>query len=236
MFLNLQSATDMSWIKSENLSKIRSLVHGFSNRGFKGDLKEGASYFGLGKIFTLNQIHSSNVLVIRDRFGEQSIPKGDAIVTGLQGMGVGVFTADCLPLLLVNEQTSVVAVIHAGWRGTLDQITKATVIQMEEGFGIEPSSVRAVLGPSIGRCCYEVGEDVASLFMNKFDNWMSYLSKKNDSKYILDLKEANRTALVEEGVKDIEIMNICTRCDSDFHSYRRDGKGVGRQLSFIGLV
>jgi copper oxidase (laccase) domain-containing protein len=72
--------------------------------------------------------------------------------------------------------------------------------------------------------------------MDKFGNWMNYLYKKNDSKYILDLKEANRASLVEAGVNDIEIMNICTRCNSDFHSYRRDGKGVGRQLSFIGLV
>jgi hypothetical protein len=226
----------MSWIKSENLSKISGIVHGFSNRRFKGGLKEAASYFGLSRIFTLNQIHSSSVFLIKDGFRKGPEQKGDAIVTSLKGMGIGVFTADCQPLLFVDRTASVVAAVHAGWRGTLSQITKTALLEIEENFGIEPSSVYVVLGPSIGRCCYEVGEDVASLFMNKFDNWKGYLLKKNDSKYILDLKEANRIALVEEGVKDIEVINICTKCDTGFHSYRRDGKGVGKQLSFVGLV
>lgn len=226
----------MSWIKSENLSKVSGVVHGFSNRGFKGDLKETATHFRLRRIITLNQVHSSNVLVIKDGFREKPGQKGDAIVTSLNGMGIGVFTADCLPLLLVDRSASVVATVHAGWKGTLSQITRTALLEMGENFGTEPSTLYAVLGPSIGRCCYEVGEDVASLFMNKFENWKGYLFKKNDSKYTLDLKEANKIALIEEGVRDVEVIDICTKCDSGFHSYRRDGKGVGKQLSFVGLI
>jgi len=107
---------------------------------------------------------------------------------------------------------------------------------MKQRFGIEPSRVSCVVGPSIGGCCYEVGEDVASQFIHKFDNWKGFLFRKSNLKYILDLKEANRINLFKEGVRDIEVMNICTKCNSDFHSYRRDGENVGKQLSFIGLV
>jgi len=107
---------------------------------------------------------------------------------------------------------------------------------MKKRFGIEPSGVSCVVGPSIGGCCYEVGEDVASQFIDKFDNWKDFLFRKSNLKYILDLKGANRINLFKEGVRDIEVMNICTKCNSDFHSYRRDGENVGKQLSFIGLV
>jgi len=226
----------MGWIKSQNLSKISGVVHGFSNREFGGDLGEAARRFGLSGIFTLTQVHSSDVFVIKDGFREKTGQKGDAIVTGLKDLGIGVFTADCLPILFVDRSASVVAVAHAGWRGTLSRIAMATLLEIERNFGIGPGRVVAVIGPSIGRCCYEVGEDVASLFMDRFKDWRSYLFKKNNSKYILDLKEANRIALAQEGVKDIEVLNTCTKCEGDFHSFRRDGKGVGAQLSFIGLV
>jgi purine-nucleoside/S-methyl-5'-thioadenosine phosphorylase / adenosine deaminase len=226
----------MNWIRSENLSKIRGVVHGFSNRNFNGSVSDVARFFGLSKIATLNQIHSSVVFVIKDGFKEEPEQKGDAIVTSLRGIGIGVFTADCVPLLLIDKSVSAVAVVHAGWRGTLSQITKATLLEMEKNFGTEPSTVSAVVGPSIGMCCYEVGKDVAALFKDKFANWDTYLFRKNDSKYVLDLKEANRTALVKEGVENIEVIKICTKCSNEFHSYRRDGKRVGNQLSFIGLI
>jgi hypothetical protein len=129
-----------------------------------------------------------------------------------------------------------VAVVHAGWRGALCQIAQKTLQEMRRHFGTDPSRVHVVLGPSIGKCCYEVGEDVASPFRGKFKDNERYLFKKGNSKYILDLKEINRLSLLEEGVKSVEVMNICTKCDNNFHSYRRDGKKVGTQLSFIGLV
>jgi len=225
----------MSWIKADNISEIGGIVHGFSDRGFKGDMEEAASYFGLKRIFTLNQVHSSKVFVIKEELGD-SEREGDAIVTGLKGIGIGVFTADCQPILLVDANASIMAVVHAGWRGTLSQITKRTLLTMKEKYGVDPSNICAALGPSIGRCCYEVGEDVASLFKNRFENWEKFLSKRSAPKYVLDLKEANRTGLSEQGVRNIEVMDVCTKCDTEFHSYRRDGKHVGKQLSFVGLV
>src|ERR1700758_5821128 len=174
----------MNWIMSEGLSKIRGVVHGFSNKNFNGSVSDVARFFGLSRIATLNQIHSSVVFVIKDGFKEESGQKGDAIVTSLKGIGVGVFTADCVPLLLIDKSASSVAVVHAGWRGTLSQIIKATLLEMEKNFGTEPSRVFAVIGPSIGMCCYEIGKDVASLFKDKFTNWDTYLFRKNSSKYV----------------------------------------------------
>jgi len=226
----------MSWIKSQSLSKIGGIVHGFSNKEFNGSVSDIARYFGLSNVATINQTHSSDVFVINDGFKDLSKEKGDAIITGLRGMGIGVFTADCVPILFAEKTGSLVAVVHAGWRGTLSQVPIATLTEMKKRFGIEPSRVSCVIGPSIGGCCYEVGEDVASQFIDKFDNWKGFLFRKNNLKYILDLKGANRINLFKEGVKDIEVMNICTKCNSDFHSYRRDGENVGKQLSFIGLV
>ncbi|MER3446474.1 MAG: peptidoglycan editing factor PgeF [Candidatus Dadabacteria bacterium] len=225
----------MNWVKSQILSKISGVVHGFSNRGFNGSLSEAAGLFGLRGIATLDQIHSSRVFVIRNKFKglEQ---KGDALIADLKGIGVGVFTADCMPILLVDDSTSVVAAIHAGWRGTLSQIAKATILEIEKGFGIAPSRIHAVLGPSIGVCCYEIGWDVASLFMDRFSDWEGYLLRKGKSEYVLDLKEANRYALAREGVKNIEIIEICTKCNMEFHSYRRDGKRTGSHINFIGLI
>jgi hypothetical protein len=226
----------MNWIKSHSLSKIGGIVHGFSDKKFNGSVSDVAWYFGLSNIATLNQTHSREVFVINDGFKNLARKKGDAIITSLRGIGVGVFTADCVPLLIAEKAGSVVAVVHAGWRGTLSQISIATLAEIKRIFGIEPSRVSCVVGPSIGACCYEVGEDVASQFIDKFDNWKDFLFRKSNLKYILDLKEANRANLFKEGVKDIEIINICTKCNSDFHSYRRDGTNVGKQLSFIGLV
>ena len=226
----------MSWIKSQSLSEIGGIVHGFSNKKFNGSVSDIARYFGLNNIATIDQTHSSDVLVINDGFKDLSREKGDAIITDLRGIGIGVFTADCVPILFAEKAGSLVAVVHAGWRGTLSQVPIATLTEMKKRFGIEPSRVSCVVGPSIGGCCYEVGEDVASQFIHKFDNWKDFLFRKSNLKYILDLKEANRINLFKEGVRDIEVMNICTKCNSDFHSYRRDGENVGKQLSFIGLV
>ena len=226
----------MSWIKSLSLSKIGGIVHGFSNKKFNGSVSDIARYFGLNNIATIDQTHSSDVLVINDGFKDLSREKGDAIITDLRGIGIGVFTADCVPILFAEKTGLLVAVVHAGWRGTLSQVPIATLTEMKKRFGIEPSGVSCVVGPSIGGCCYEVGEDVASQFIDKFDNWKDFLFRKSNLKYILDLKEANRINLFKEGVRDIEVMNICTKCNSDFHSYRRDGENVGKQLSFIGLV
>ncbi|HEX3033865.1 MAG TPA: peptidoglycan editing factor PgeF [Thermodesulfobacteriota bacterium] len=226
----------MYWVKSEGLSKIKGIVHGFLDKRSNRSVPEVTRLTRLDRIATLKQVHSSDVFVIKNGFDLNSGQKGDAITTDQRGIGVGVFTADCVPLLFVDKSASYVAVAHAGWRGTLSQIAKATLSEMNRSFGIKPEEIHAVIGPSIGKCCYEVGEDVASLFIDKFGNSDRFMFRKSNSKYLLDLKEANRVSLFNGGVRDIDVINICTRCNTAFNSYRREGKGVETQLSFIGLV
>lgn len=221
---------------SQNLSGISRVVHGFLSKNFIGDINEAAHFSALESIYTIKQIHSNMVFLLNDESTKVKSRVGDAIVTSMRNLGVGIYTADCVPLLLVDEEAKVVAAVHAGWRGTLSGIVNTTINRIEKDYGILSSKISAAIGPSIGMCCYEVGEEVAVQFMNKYDEWSEFLYKKNDSKYFLDLRMANVKNLLDAGVANFEVMDICTMCNREFHSYRREGKGVGKQLSFIGLV
>jgi YfiH family protein len=226
----------MNSVTSQNLSKIGGVVHRFLSKNFVGDIDEAAHYSGLKKIYTIKQIHSDIVFILSDEVTKEGTREGDAIVTSMRNLGVGIYTADCVPLLLVDGEARVAAAVHAGWRGTLSGIAGRTVKRIEKDYGILSSDISAAIGPSIGMCCYEVGEEVAIQFMKKYEAWSDFLYKKNDSKYFVDLKTANIRNLRDAGVANFEVLDICTMCNGDFHSYRREGRGVGRQLSFIGLV
>lgn len=228
----------MSWTESKILSSLPGVVHGFADRTVNVNISDIAKLFGLGGgIARLTQVHSGDITVVRHDMAEvENQPEGDGLVTGLRGVGMAVSTADCVPVLLADKKGTVVAAVHAGWRGTLSGIVESALGVIMEGYGIEPSRMNAAIGPSIKSCCYEVGGEVASLFRSRFDDWGEYLSEKGRSKFILDLASANKLALRRAGVTDIEIIDVCTRCDEDFYSYRREGRGVGSQLSVIGLV
>lgn len=218
------------------MSNISRVAHGFLSGNFIGDTDEAANRSGLERICTIRQIHSDVVFVLNDESARMDGREGDAIVTAVRNLGIGIHTADCVPLLLVDGEARVAAAVHAGWRGTLSGIVSSTIKSIERDFGILPSNISAAIGPSIGGCCYEVGEEVAIRFMEKYDTRGEVLYKKNGSKYSVDLRIANVVNLRDSGVENVEVMDICTMCNRDFHSYRRDGKGVGRQLSFIGLL
>lgn len=226
----------MNSVISQNLSHIGGVVHGFFSKNFVGDIDDAAHYSGLKRIYTMKQIHSDTVFLLSDGETNENSTVGDAIVTSVRNLGVGIYTADCVPVLLVDGEARVAAAVHAGWRGTLSGIGGRTIDRIEKEFGIMPSKIFAAIGPSIGMCCYEVGEEVAFQFVKKYDTCSEFLCKKNESKYFVDLKKANVRDLLDAGVANFEVMDICTKCNLDFHSYRRDGKGVGSQLSFIGLV
>lgn len=225
----------MNFVKSKILSSAQGLAHGFADRIVGADASEIERRFALSKIAQLKQVHSSDVVIVDNIDNHDDHSEGDALVTGLKGVGVAIRTADCVPILLVDDQRSVVAAIHGGWRGTLSEIAMNTVSLIEREYGVGPSRLTAVIGPSIKKCCYEVGEDVASLFEERDPDSGKYMSKSRKSKYVLDLSVANKLGLQKAGVEQIEVVNICTKCNVDFYSYRREGKGVKTQLSFIAL-
>jgi YfiH family protein len=161
-----------------------------------------------------------------------------ALVTDRPGILLIIKTADCLPVLVVDRPNKAVAAVHCGWRGTLKKVLAKTLGTMHQIYDSDFASLSVVLGPCIDRACYEVGEDVREKFQSEGPQngvFIRHPSKKE--KYMLDLRKANRTQILALGVpeKNIFSVDICTHCDSDLFSYRRDRDHAGRLVNFIGL-
>jgi YfiH family protein len=200
-------------LKAANLARFPWLVHGFGQRD---------SVYPLD-ITTLRQVHSGIVLEAPgpglDRFAE-----GDALVSGQAGTIVGVRTADCVPILVVDERTRAVAAVHAGWRGTAAGIVGSAVKELAGRYGSRPEDLHAAIGPAIGLCCYEVGPEVAHRF-----------GMDGDGPVKIDLAGINARQLAEAGVGDIWSAGECTYCESGrYFSFRREREEAGRMLSFVG--
>ena len=224
----------MNFYKSELLSSFSSLEQGFIANFSQDEITLLANDSGLSEIKTLNQVHSDKILEISgERLDKLD---GDSLYTDIKGIGVGIYTADCLPIIYFAEERNIVGAVHAGWRGTLKEIVAKTFTYLTKKLNCSKSNIYVAIGPCIEGNCYEVGEDVAGEFIRKFDNYEKFLTKKNDSKFNLDLKEANINQLQTVGINNINVLGNCTYCDENLPSYRRDGTGAGRILSFIGLV
>ena len=172
---------------------------------------------------TLRQIHSNCVLAA-DQPGLAG--EGDALVTRTPGLALSIRTADCYPILIADPRTRSIAAIHAGWRGSACRIVQETVARLHAAFGSDPQDLHAAIGPGIGGCCYEVGDEVARKF-------------GLEGRGKIDLAAINRSQLIESGVPAAQIQSIgrCTRCEPKvFHSYRRDGDRAGRMTSFISVI
>lgn len=226
----------MKLAESKLLSSIKGVVHGFSDKSLGDDASRIAGLLNLRGIRLLKQIHSGRVVILDDETTETVGIEGDSLLTHLRGYGAAVVTADCVPILLASSDARVVAAVHAGWRGTLNEIVVNTLSVIRDRYGIEPEDLKAAVGPCIARCCYEVGEEVGSEFIGKYENTSEYLVDRGNSKYILDLKSANKLLLKREGVTEIEVLDVCTKCSENYYSYRGDGKGTGRQMSVIGIA
>jgi len=191
-----------------------------------------------------SQVHSGDVKIIdADAVAEGILtqnPRTDATITNLPGICLMVMVADCVPIVLFDPVKRVSAVIHAGWRGTVHQIASNTVRAMTGHFGCNPADILAGIGPSIGPCCYEVGEEVKEVVEKSFGTTEGYLIRKNvSSKPHFDLWYANHKQLTDHGVKpeNIEISWLCTRCFSEtFFSSRASGGITGRFAAGICIL
>jgi YfiH family protein len=186
-------------------------------------------------VMKLDQIHSGIVCDIDDTGPASEPMEGDAAVTSLQGVMLGIQTADCAPILIADREARAVGAVHAGWRGTALRIVESTIARIAEKFTIRPGDLTAAIGPHIGVCCYEVGEDVIAAIRGA-----AIFERRRDwEKPHLNLAEAARRQLLNAGVPEeqIETSSLCTRCRADlFFSYRREGTRTGRLLSVIGIV
>jgi YfiH family protein len=196
------------------------------------------------KFLYASQVHSGDVKVIDAEAIESGIldhaPQTDATITDLLGICLMVMVADCVPIILFDPIKCVSAVIHAGWRGTVKHITTNTISVMVERFGCVPAEIIAGIGPSIGPCCYEVGEEVKSVVEQSFGTTQNYLVYKSpSSKPSFNLWYANLKQLTDQGVKpeNIETSGLCTRCNSGiFYSSRADSGVTGRFAAGICMV
>ena len=192
------------------------LLHGFGTR-----LADIPACFA--QLATLKQIHSASCVAAGGRAG--ILGEGDALLENQAGSVVAVKTADCIPILLVDERRRAVAAVHAGWRGTVARIAGEAVAAMGRSFGSRPGDLHAAIGPGIGKCCYQVGAEVAARFGGQGSGH-------------IDLAEANRRQLEEAGVtgRRIYASNLCTMCRAEeFCSFRRDPDAAGRMFSFAGI-
>lgn len=217
------------------------------------------------RVVTLKQIHSDIVhrLDAKETPHGGKAPAADALITREGGVLLVVQTADCVPLLLADTRTRAIAAIHSGWRGTVRRIAEKTLGRMQIEFGTRPQDVVAAIGPAIGRCCYEVGSDVAREFDSQFpaarewfdapfdllaagendSNWLPWLTmmppghQPPSPRAQLDLIAANRAILSGAGVPPDQIYSsdLCTACRTDmFFSYRRE-QATGRLMAVIGI-
>jgi YfiH family protein len=212
------------------------------------------------KLITLRQIHSD---IIHQVDAEPDEPlTGDGLITATPGLLLGIQTADCLPIILVDVKRRAVGVFHAGWRGTVKRIVEKGVGEMQRWFGTRAEDIKAAIGPGVGGCCYEVGEEVRTGFESQFSYAAKLFREVKDSdpvrekypllflsarapghgelppKIFLDLAEANRRQLLSLGVpaKSIETSPMCTNCRTDqLFSYRAEKGKTGRMMAVAGI-
>ena len=199
------------------------------------------------QLYYPHQVHSTQVLHIDADFTTLSCAEQlaaldgvDAIITDVAGIAIAVTTADCVPIILYDTRHRAIAAIHAGWRGTAQQIVLHTLNAMKEQYGTCPSDVQAGIGPCIGLDAYEVGDEVVDAMRNVgFDTNCIAIRHKSTGKYHIDLAAANADLLLRCGVEleHIEVCGICTyRNSRDFYSYRADGASSGRFLTGVMIT
>ena len=274
-------------LSASHLSKYSWLVHGFSTRvggfsrayggeglslGFTKDDSRAAvernraaflRELGVSngsRLVTLRQVHS-DVIRFVDSPPESQLA-GDGLITARPGLLLGIQTADCLPIILVDPKRRAVGVFHAGWRGTVKRIVEKGVGEMRRHFGSWPRDLKAAIGPGIQGCCYEVGAEVREKFESQFAYAEMLFREVEESdpvrekypmlfltarapghnilpkKIFLDLVEANRQQLLTVGVpaKSIEASPLCTNCRIDLlFSHRAERGKTGRLMGVVGI-
>jgi YfiH family protein len=188
------------------------------------------------RLFERSQVHGAGVWVVREGDGPESVRtgEGDALVTGCRGAAVGVRVADCLPVLMADRRTGAVAAVHAGWRGGVAGVVSSALDALGglSGDDGRREDVIAAIGPSIGPCCFEVGDDVAAQLASACGE--EVVVRRGASRPHVDLWRAVERQLSLGGVRVIDTLGRCTVCEPErFFSFRRDGARSGRMLGVI---
>ena len=276
-------------LKASSLADIPWLIHGFSTRqgGVSKEYGGGQLNLGLTKedkpenvarnreLFLtavgahnngdawpsvqMRQVHSP--IVHRVDHSASHPHAGDGLITNTPGLVVGVKVADCLPVIVVDAAKRTIGVFHAGWRGTVQRIVQKGIGEMRKQFGCNPKNLRVVIGPGIGACCYQVGDEVIEQFRSQFEYADELIEEVFDSHSLhakypllflnqrapghgeppkvphLDLVKANIRQAIDAGVpeKNIEALNQCTACHTDIFFSHRKEHVTGRMLAVAAI-
>ncbi|EMU54205.1 peptidoglycan editing factor PgeF [Clostridium butyricum] len=209
------------------------------NRNTESGIKELNSLkdkFSVKDVAYLKQIHSDKILDYKVGENDFNSNEGDSIITNENEVIIGVFTADCVPIILVDDTKGVAAAIHSGWRGTFESITFKTIKKMKSEYGCEDKNIKAFIGPHIRQCCYEISEELKNKFLEKKKviNPEILFEKRN-----LNLEACIVQDLKDSGLKDenINSLNLCTHCSEEIklYSYRKSDGAYGRMFAFVIL-
>ncbi len=193
-------------------------------------------------LVTARQVHGNHCLTVTNRNPEKlsglAQVGADALLTDQPGILLGVLTADCLPLIMIDRKRQAVGVVHAGWRGLEKSIGVVALTEMVHRFAVARENLEIYAGPAIGSCCFQVGGEVVERFqrlveLKGFSGWW----RKCSSGYYIDLLEIQRIQLLAAGIltENFHAVDICTYCHNFCFSYRRDHAISGRQLAFVGI-
>ena len=283
-------AGNLQVLRAKSLSAIPWLVHGFSTRQGGVTAEYGGRQLNLGttredthenvtrnrelflralgaqndgRLWPLVQVHQVHSPIVH-RIGatEPHPAAGDGLITNAPGIMIAVKTADCIPVIAVDPARRAVGAFHAGWRGTVQRVVEKGIGEMRRQFGSDPTDILVAIGPSIGVCCYQVGDEVLEQFHSQFAYADELIEEVFDSHSLhakypllflnqrapghgepakvphLDLVKANTRQAIDAGVpaKNIEALNLCTACRTDIFFSHRKEHVTGRLMAAVGIA
>jgi YfiH family protein len=189
-------------------------------------------------IFFLHQTHSDTGKIISSREDVQQpilVQEGDYLITNIPGIALGVLTADCLPVILYDPICKALGVVHAGWRGSVQEISVKALCVMRDTFGVKPETVEVFFGPAARSCCYEIQDDV----MQHLGSYGSLptIVRRFEGKFFLDTVALNAEQLRRSGVRSDALYanySVCTICSHNYCSYRKNKTHL-RQITAASL-
>ncbi|CAM3946273.1 peptidoglycan editing factor PgeF [Alkalicoccus chagannorensis] len=204
----------------------------------------GAIGFPISSWVAAEQTHGDQIVKVTQPLAgsgslsyEDTIKRTDGFYTQEKNILLTLGFADCIPMYFFSPEKEMIGTAHAGWKGTVQNITGKMVRLWNELEDIHPGTILAAVGPGIGPCCYTVDEHVITQLQEVLPNHEPF-EKNEDGTYQLSLREANYHLLIQEGVPPQNILysTDCTSCrESQYFSHRRDEGTTGRMISFIGL-
>ncbi|HNS49611.1 MAG TPA: peptidoglycan editing factor PgeF [Anaerolineae bacterium] len=194
-------------------------------------------YMGISpnRVVTAQQVHGNHVALATEEDAGRVLQKTDGLVTQSARLALMLRFADCQPVLLYDRARHALGLFHVGWRGLAQGMVRRALEAMGRSFGSEPRDLLAALGPAIGPCCYEVGDDVATAMGYSLPDWRRVM-RRDGARWRLDLSAGNADQLTDAGVAQIEQAGICTCCgSSEFFSHRAD-KGLTGRFAVVAYL